>query len=394
MSLKDHAMIVSVVVENPPKTRTDRKAITETAKKFNVDPEALNLSKDLYPKHLIEPIEQVERRARAHAKNGNYVWDRNKFLLVMTRFMEFADKATEIELEHSQAVTVFLNNFSNVLMEAQNNLGDLYDPDLYPSLDTLKRQFVLKFKYSLLTEDPNDIRQNLPPSVRDEIVAATSADIMESMAGLRRAPLEQLRDHLCHLTDKLSEPPTEKRDRDGNLIELRPSIFRNSSVDKIFEECNRILEYGEIAVGPDAINVATTVLQNIKDGDTIRATETTRSEALMACCDMVELIDDVLGGGSAAEPEPDFGLDEPVLNPMGLTPTMTVDDTQVTVTPVQAAEQAVADLFADEPVTGEVIPAGEPEPEPEPIEPETVAVKPSLPTVRSLILTTCLTEQR
>ena len=65
-----------------------------------------------------------------------------------------------------------------------------------------------------------------------------------------------------------------------------------------------------------------------------------------------------------------------MLNPMGLTPTMTVDDTQVTVTPVQAAEQAVADLFADEPVTGEVIPAGEPEPEPEPIEPETVAVKP------------------
>ena len=75
MSIKESALIVSLVINQPTKSRTDKSALHEVAEQHGVNPEALNLVKELYPKALLSPIETVIPRARHFVRVGTYKYD-------------------------------------------------------------------------------------------------------------------------------------------------------------------------------------------------------------------------------------------------------------------------------------------------------------------------------
>ena len=307
MSIKTRALLVSVTINQPKKSKMDKSAAQKAAADANASASAVRVSHDLYPKHLIQPIEQVAARARALCSSQRYTypWGRNQDLLPSERAMDFMTEAGKIELEFEQAVTAFMNNYVNVIQDAQSELGTMFDPLCYPDVSELRQQFRLKFYYDQIT-DSRDWRVQVSEEAGEELAQRREADLREKYAGLAQAPLDNLKDQIAHLHTVLTAPPREITDSDGYVTKIKHATFKNSSVDKIIDECQKIIDFGEDVLMPETVALARCIKSELPSGDHIRKSETTRVKAITLCKQWMEDIEE----DTQPETQP---------NPMGLT---------------------------------------------------------------------------
>jgi hypothetical protein len=243
MSIKNHAMLVSLSVRKPQMTMKDAKA-TRDAEAANDAHNAGQFRKDLYPKQLIQPILTVESSARAYIESTTYVWARGDYLLPNKRFMVFADRMAKYELEFSQCVTAFLNNWNNVMQRAQDSQGDMFNPSVYPDLDELKAGFRMKVCYRPVT-DYGDFRVQLQTEELDMLRMQVEAEVKESMESVYRDPLTRLRKVVAHLQEVTGKQDRVSVDHRGVEI-VKPPIFRDSVVENVHAEIDMLMELADV----------------------------------------------------------------------------------------------------------------------------------------------------
>lgn len=249
MSLKDHALLVSLSVNKPQMTKKDDKA-TRDAENANNAHGAGMFRKDLYPKSLVQPINTVESSARAYIERVTYMWERGEFMLPTSKFMEFSERMGKFQLEFDQCVTAFLNNWSNVMTQAQLSQGELFNASEYPDLTDLKNDFRFRVMYRPIT-DVNDFRVQLQDDELDSLRAEVEAATKESMNNLLRAPLERLKEVVQRLNDVTAKTDREAINKKTGVLEVRAPIFRDSVVDNIMDEINLLHSFAEVM--PDNI---------------------------------------------------------------------------------------------------------------------------------------------
>lgn len=269
MSIKDHAMLVSLSVRKPQMTKKDVKA-TRDAEDANDASNAGQYRKDLYPKQLIQPILTVESSARAYIESTTYVWARGDYLLPNKRFMTFADRMAKYELEFSQCVTAFLNNWSNVMQRAKDSQGDMFDPSVYPDLDELKAGFRMKVCYRPVT-DYGDFRVQLQTEELDLLRVQVEAEVKESMESVFRDPLTRLRKVVAHLQEVTGKQDRVSVDKRGVEI-VKPPIFRDSVVDNVHDEIDMLMELASF-MPERTINLAQRI------GDMVPAAQVLRDDS-------------------------------------------------------------------------------------------------------------------
>jgi len=292
MSIKTNALIVSVTINQPTKERTNRTVSDDVAVAANASVDAGRFVNNLYSKTLLRPIDRVVSRARSFVRKDTYFWNRNEFMLPSMRFMDFAQTAGKIELEFEQAVTAFLNNWSNVLLESQRDLGSMFDINLYPSVEELKQQFCLKFHYRQVT-DENDFRVQMQEEELDELRRLTAENIRSQYASLTKAPVEAVVATMQKLFDKLNEPPREVRDDNDAVVDLKPAIFRDSTVNNILEEAQKIIDFGDTILPTAFIDFARRVRSELPTAAQIRNSDGLKIEVrnkLMAWVDEAKLL--------------------------------------------------------------------------------------------------------
>lgn len=250
MSIKNHALLVSLSVSKPQMTKKDEKA-TVSAEVANNAYGAGQYRKDLYPKALVQPIMAVESSARAYIESTTFMWSRGEYLLPTARFMEFSERIGKFQLEFDQCVTAFLNNWSNVMQQAQQRQGDLFDATAYPDLTDLKTDFRFRVMYRPVT-DATDFRV----AMQDEEMTALRAEVeeatKESMNNMLRAPLERLKDVVQKLHDVTGKTERETVNKKTGVTEVRAPIFRDSVCENIAAEIDLLRAFADIL--PDDIN--------------------------------------------------------------------------------------------------------------------------------------------
>lgn len=249
MSIKDHAMLVSLSVSKPQMTKKDEKA-TRDAENANNAHGAGQFRKDLYPKSLVQPINLVETSARAYIERVTYMWERGEFMLPTSKFMEFTERMGKFQLEFDQCVTAFLNNWSNVMQQAELSQGALFDANEYPDLTDLKSDFRFRVMYRPIT-DVTDFRVQLQDEEMDALRAEVETATKESMNNLLRAPLQRLKEVVQKLNEVTAKTDREAVNKKTGVVETRGPIFRDSVVDNIMEEINLLHSFADVM--PDNI---------------------------------------------------------------------------------------------------------------------------------------------
>ncbi len=260
MSIKDNALIVSLTVRKPQLSQKDEKA-THDAEAANNAAGAGKYTKDLYPKALIAPIVAVESAARAYIERNTYPWGRGRGsdLLPMTKFMDFATRLGEFELQFSQAVTVFLNNWSNVMLEAQKRQGDMFDANAYPDVSDLKAQFTFEVGYTPVT-DLTDFRVAASEAEKAVIAGAVERDLIRAQEQLVSEPLKRLRDAVEKLATVTGASRTKVNAKTGETEQVAP-IFRDTLIENLLHEVSMITESADLL--PDNVKAVAVAAKDI-----------------------------------------------------------------------------------------------------------------------------------
>jgi hypothetical protein len=289
MSIKNHAMLVSLNVRKPQMTMKDAKA-TRDAERANDAHNAGQFRKDLYPRQLIQPILTVESSARAYIESTTYVWARGEYLLANVRFMEFADRMAKYELEFSQCVTAFLNNWNNVMSRARDSHGDLFDPSVYPDLDELKAGFKMKVIYRPVT-DSSDFRVQLQEDELERLRTQVEIEVKDSMESLYRDPLERLRKVVARLGEVAAKEDRVSVDKRGVEI-IKPPIFRDSIIENIHQEIDMLMELADV-LPERTVKLAERIgefipsPQKLRDDPDVRTDVSNASKHLLKAIDMM-----------------------------------------------------------------------------------------------------------
>jgi hypothetical protein len=291
MSIKDHALIVSLSVSKPQMTKKDDKA-TRDAESANNAHGAGQFRKDLYPKALVQPIMQVESAARAYIESTTYPWTRGENLLPTAKFMDFTARIGKFELEFEQCVTAFLNNWSNVMVQAQRSQGELFDPAAYPDLTDLKHDFRFRVVYRPVT-DSHDFRVQMQEDELDALRAQVEQATKESMNNMMRAPLERLKDVVQKLHDVTGKTERASINKRTGETEVKPPIFRDSVCENIMEEIELLRAFADIL--PDDINdLARTVVETTPHPQQLRDNPDKRKEVNVQTAALLASIESML----------------------------------------------------------------------------------------------------
>jgi len=334
-SLAAFALRVSLTVTKPQLTAKDDKA-TADAETANNAAGAGQYRKDLYPKHLIAPISQIETAARAyitaHTLDG---------ILPTARFMDFAAAIAPYEVQFNQAVTVFLNNHVKVLSEAQRTQGALFDPSLYPDLTEMRQRFSWRLRYSPCADHSKfaDILAPMECAAQALLTDAIREQVAEEQTSLTLNALNKLRDSvglLCSASQREDRAVVNKK---TGGIDVRPPRIRSAVVDNITEAAALIDSYAQALppTVPQLVDrariLAATGVQCLKENPEARKVTHAASALLLAD------IDEMMG---VTKPAP-----EPVSNSVELAATPEPTPAPTTEQPTQPVLDALSDALAD-----------------------------------------------
>jgi len=252
MTINQFGLKVSLTVRKPQLTAKDEKATTD-AEVANNASGAGQYRKDLYPKHLIAPIQEVESAARAFIARNTL-----EGVLPAVKFMSFADQIAPYEVQFNQAVTVFMQNITNVMTEAQKHQGDMFDPSLYPDTAALRARFSWELRYDTVA-DNSKFAQILAPmdaAAQARLTAAITQQVSTEQESLTAAAMAKLKEVVAHMAVATARPDRAVVNKKHGGIDVRPPIFRASLVDNI-KEVTDLLQGYAAALPTDVLDVMT-----------------------------------------------------------------------------------------------------------------------------------------
>jgi hypothetical protein len=203
-SIRNRALLVSVTFRKPQMTKLDRKA-TRDAEDANGAHGALKTQKLLYPKHLVDPIVAMEAEVYAYLRSKTLRFgDSGMYLLDTRKFMEVADRLEKYKLQRSQLVTVFAQNWANVLDEAQKQQGLLFDASVYPDVSEVAAQFTTSITYLPVGDMGPTLFDTLETEAREAIQQQVQQSTNALVADAIHQPLTRLMDAVLNVYDKTS----------------------------------------------------------------------------------------------------------------------------------------------------------------------------------------------
>lgn len=252
MALKDKAIAVAISVNKPQMTKKDNAVTREVALDKNASQSAVAVIKNLYPKHLVEPINTVEGATRRYVESVTAPWGRGIGLLPTALFIDFKENMNKFGIQFDQAVTVFLSNYAKVLTEAQREQGDMFDGDQYPDLAHLKAGFSFSVRYLPITTG-DSLVLDLEKDTLKELRADIEKQTKDMLADAMKANYKRLYDAVERIQIQCSKPEGRIYDTlTGNLDELlRVLPALDLTDDKDFRDL--CTQAAKLIVSPEAI---------------------------------------------------------------------------------------------------------------------------------------------
>lgn len=262
MSLKDKCMLVQLSISKPKMTAKDNLATTEVAVSKNAKIDAVKVTKMLYPKHLLAPIVTVESAARRYVESVTEPRGKGLAVLPCKLFMEFQERIGQFRLQFQQAVTVFLNNYANVMAQAQTDTGTMFDTREYPDVSQLKEEFTFDVLYPTL-EAGNALTLKLEAEGLAIYKAEVEAQQREQTIMRQRALYARLGDAVKRIHTQCSNPEGKVYDSlTGNLADLlRILPALNLDEDQGFDSLCR--DAARLVVAPEAIRTVPEVREGL-----------------------------------------------------------------------------------------------------------------------------------
>lgn len=310
MSIKNHGLLVAVTITKPQLTAKDDKA-TGDAEAINNARGAGQYRKDLYPKHLIAPIQEVESQVRAYVRSQTLPWGPSTRVLPAAKFMEFQSRLNQFEVAFGQAVTVFMQNYTNVLAAAQQQQGALFDPSLYPDTSALRAEFSFAVRFMPVT-DTNDFRVALQQEELDLLTKQVQAQAARDHDATAQDAVARLKTVVAHLAGAMRKENRAVTNKKTGGVEIRPPIFRDSVVENIEDVISQLETFAPLLPIDMTATLEKAKALTANGPETLRNDTWLRGETAKKADALLQELDVALGAAPAPVPVAQPAISTPV----------------------------------------------------------------------------------
>lgn len=279
--LQDKAMLADVTIGYWSGSVADKHTSEGVRQKAKADRDAGNWYTRLVPPRTLKKISaQMWNGRTAHFKFTLPWMNDGARILPATLFMTYRTVMQKAEKGFREAVEEFLVEYPSILANAKERLGDLFDPNLYPSADTLRRKFHWSVRI-LPLPDAADFRVDLG----EEETKRIREDITSQMESVSQTGVQDMAKRLFSRVKTISE-----RLKDPDAI-LRDSMLKNTA-----ELCD-ILEKLNVMGDKTLAEQIKTVREKLTQTDvgTLRVNKTVREKTANSASSILEKMKGLMG---------------------------------------------------------------------------------------------------
>ena len=233
ISIGSSAMLVELSISSWTARKLDKKVSAEVDVAKNTKVSAVNVNKNLMAgTGVLDKIIKYAAGARAWHVAQTLPWsDNGSRLLPMSNFMAYKEQSAVMEDNFNALVDKFVDSYPELISAAAFQLGDLFDRNEYPDVNSLKNRF--KFNYSFFpVPNAGDFRVDINEEAKAEIIANCNKAHQDRLENAMKDAWKRLHDCLERMSDRLTVDIV--KDEDGNSShEMR--VFRDTLMENAIE---------------------------------------------------------------------------------------------------------------------------------------------------------------
>lgn len=262
MSISSSAVLVELNISVWTANKLDKGATETVLVNSSASKDSAQVRKNLMAgTDKRKKIADYAARARLYHNQTTLSWsDKGARLLLTSLFMDYKQNMNVYERNINTMIQDFYASYGDLIDLAQHHMGALFDPNDYPSLESLKSKFGFRLVFSPLPES-GDFRLDIPNADMQELASNYEASFKDRLEDAMREPWDKLHKALTHLSEKLTdvegEDETKKRYHD-TLITSNQELCQllthlNVTKDPKLEEARRSLELTMLGLEIDDI---------------------------------------------------------------------------------------------------------------------------------------------
>jgi hypothetical protein len=223
-SISGSAMLVELSIRNWAGRKLDKSA----SQKVTIDNRASTGVANVNKKLLGDCAElSAVLKFAANVRNSHYAmtmpWsDTGLRLLPTSQYFKYNEQMIALKAEYFRLVEEFLSSYGWEITQAQVKLGDLFNPDEYPSAASLQSKFGFGFTYIPLPE-AGDWRIDIESDAKEELAQHYQSYYRRQLEAAMADVNQRAYDVLIRMSERLDYEDNEKK------------VFRDSLVTNVLE---------------------------------------------------------------------------------------------------------------------------------------------------------------
>jgi len=221
--IQDSAVLVDLNISVWTGRKLDKRVSEQVDASNNTKARAGNYHKKLLAgTEALDTLHSVANNVRSWHYENTLPWnDNGSRLLPMANFFEYKAMLGQFQQQFADAVNEFADQYDNLVSAAAFSLGDLFNPDDYPSAEQVRGKNSMRVVFSPVPS-AGDFRVDIPNEFREELQKISDERVNAAM----KDAWDRLHDCLKHMSDKLAG--SEKQ------------VFRDSLVTNATDLCSML----------------------------------------------------------------------------------------------------------------------------------------------------------
>ena len=218
--LQDQAMLANLNIRSWTARKHDKAVSAEVDTAHNAQ-DGGRYNKMLIDKSALDPISKHSGRIRDYHYTMTLPWGDNGDRLLPARvYMDYTAAMRKFKDDGEILTRTFITQYPQLVADARNRLGTMYDAQDYPDVSDIRDRFGLSVSF-LPVPDAKDFRVDVGAEALAEIKESINAAVAERQAGAVKECWQRLFDAVSKLEAMmLKEKPIFRDSIVGNVQEL------------------------------------------------------------------------------------------------------------------------------------------------------------------------------
>lgn len=220
MGISSSAVLVELNISVWTANKLDKDATDVVISNNSANSDAVKVHKNLMAgTNKRKQIADFAARTRLFHNQNTLAWsDKGARLLPTSLFMDYKAHMNMWRDKFNSMVDGFIADYDVLVEQARSNLGNLFNPNDYPSAEELRSKFGFKLVFSPLPEG-GDFRLDIPNADVAELRRTYDAEYNDRLTTAMQEVWGKLHSVLVHMSDKLTD--VEGADEDDKATKKR-----------------------------------------------------------------------------------------------------------------------------------------------------------------------------